>query len=264
MRIICLVKFVPDVENFVYDYERNVLVRENVRMILNPDDAAAVAFALKIKERNPDTFIEVVSMAPKGVSRQLEDLLRRSVDRATLISDKAYVGSDTYITTRILARYLEGQRYHCILTGTHALDGDTSHVPAQLSEILGVAQLSHIIRVEENDFSEAGTTVDVDQEKVVSTYRVSFPAVLSLQKESKYKLPHIKYKNLNLDVGDRLHILSNLELGLDEAEVGIEGSLTSVVRTYTRKMEKNDRILVGNDDKGIEVVYQFLKDRGFV
>jgi electron transfer flavoprotein beta subunit len=95
LKIICLVKFIPDVDNFTYDYEKNVMVRENVKLILNPEDSCALALALKIKEKNLETFIEIVSMAPQSTIPLIEDLLRINVDKATLISDKFYVGSDT-------------------------------------------------------------------------------------------------------------------------------------------------------------------------
>lgn len=264
MNIVCLVKFVPDVDNFVYDYERNVLVRENVKMILNPDDAAALAFALKVKEKKPDTFVEVVSMAPRSILGQLEDLLRRNVDKATLISDKAFVGSDTYVTSKILAKYLQKTTFDCILTGTHALDGDTSHVPAQLGEILNLAQLSNVISINEFEFDDMQAVVDVDGEKLISTYHMQLPAIISLQKESKYKLPHIKYKNLHLDVSANISIVTNHDLMFDECEVGLLGSLTKVSRTYTKVMEKKNQIVVENNDEGIEIVYQFLKSKGFV
>ena len=264
MKIICLVKFIPDVENFIYDYERNVLVRENVKMILNPDDACAVAFALKMKSKAPETMIEVVTMAPTSVISHLEDLLRRHIDQATLISDKAYVGSDTYITSKILASYLKGKDYDCILTGTHALDGDTSHIPAQVSELLDIGQMSNIIRIAEDLFQKSSVVVDVDSEQTVTTYEMELPAILSLQKESKYKLPHIKYKDLNLDVSHRLTVISNEQLSFNVDEVGIEGSLTKVSRTYVKTYAKKDRVIVTNNDEGIEVVYAFLKAKGYV
>lgn len=264
MKIICLVKFLPDVENFQYDYEKNVLIRENVNLILNPDDASALAFALKVKEKEPQTFIEVVSMAPKSVIPHLEDLVRRDVDKATLISDRLYVGSDSYITSKILARYLESEEFDCIFTGTHTLDGDTSHVPSQVSELLDLNQISGIVKINENLFTRNFAVIDVESESVLSTYQIELPAILSLQKESKYKLPYIKYKDLEQDVSGRISVISNEELRFEKNQVGIKGSLTKVSRTYVKKIEKKNKIVVRNDDHGIEVVYSFLKEQGFV
>jgi len=264
MYLICLVKFVPDVEDFKYDAIRNVLIRENVKMILNPDDACALAVALKVKEKNPDTFIEIVSMAPTSVIGHLEDLLRRNFDQATLISDKMFVGSDTYVTSRILSRYLEGKTFDCILSGTHSLDGDTSHVPSQVGEALHIHQISNIVKIDENTLLTGWPVVDVDSEKIISTYRVGLPAILSVTKESKYKLPHVKFKNLALDVRSKIQIITNQELGFQADEVGLDGSLTQVARTYTRNLQKKDRIFVKTDDAGIDTVYAFLKAKGFI
>ena len=100
MKIICAVKFVPDVDKFVYDYENSALVRENVRLILNPDDACALAFALKIKATNPDYVVEVVSMGPQSVVPHMEDLLRLNVDHGTIICDPKFAGSDTYVPVK--------------------------------------------------------------------------------------------------------------------------------------------------------------------
>lgn len=51
MKIICLVKFVPDTEKFVYDYETDKIDRDMSRLILNPDDKNALAFAMMQKKR---------------------------------------------------------------------------------------------------------------------------------------------------------------------------------------------------------------------
>ncbi len=264
MKIICLVKFIPDVENFVYDYEKNVLVRENVRMILNPDDACAVAYALKVKDKYPETFIQIITMAPQGVIPHLEDLLRLNVDKATLISDKMYIGSDSYITSKILGRYLGGIDFDCILTGTHALDGDTSHVPSQIGELLNICQVSNVVKIEDEAFGCENAVVEVDADKVFAKYRISMPAVLSLQKESKYKLPYIKYKDLELYVRDKIEIVDNALLRFEANEVGIEGSLTQVSSTFIRKMDKKHKLVIKNDEDGINKVFSFLKSKGFV
>lgn len=264
MRIICLVKFIPDVDNFTYDYEKNVLVRENVKLILNPEDACALAFALKIKEKNQETFIEIVSMAPQSTIPLIEDLLRLGVDKATLISDKHYVGSDTYVTSKIIAKYLREEEYDFILTGSHSLDGDTAHIPAQLADILQISQLSNIVKVYEESLKNDSVIVMVDCEKNFSKYEIALPSVLSIGKESKYKLPFVKYKDLELDVRDRILVLTNEELAFLPNEVGTCGSLTKVNRTFTKKLHEKEKVVVHNDEIGIEVVYKFLKDKGFV
>ncbi len=264
MRIICVVKFVPDVDKFVYDYERNALVRENVRLVLNPDDACALAFALKIKAARPDSVIEVVTMGPESVVPHMEDLLRLNIDRGTILSDPKYVGSDTYVTSKILGRFLVSRPLDCLLTGCHALDGSTSHVPAQLAELLGLPHMSGIVKIDETRFTNSTVVLDVEDETSIITYEISLPAVLSVDRESKYKLPYPNYEDFNRSVKDYLTIIGNKDLGFKTEEVGLKGSLTKVVKTYNKSFQQRHKTIVQTDKKGIEQVFLFLKEKGFI
>jgi electron transfer flavoprotein beta subunit len=263
-QIICLVKFVPNVDGYQYDYERNVLIRENVKMIINPDDAYALSLALQLQKNEPDTQVEIVSMGPLSVLPLVRDLLRRGVKRATLLSDKRFVGSDTYVTSRIIARYLSTISYDLIVSGSHSMDGDTAHVPAQIAELLQLEQMSNVKRVEIENNAEGYLFFEVESEGDRSRYRIELPALLSLSRDSPYKLPFVRYSDLKLEVDDRITIITNDQLGIPNEELGLKGSLTKVVETYPKTLEEKQRIVVTNDDEGIETVYQFLKERGFV
>lgn len=265
MKIVCLIKFVPDLDNFTYDYERNVLVRENAKLVLNPDDACALAFALDLKAKRPETVVEIVAMAPGSVLPLVEDLLRRKADRATIISDRLFAGSDTYATSKIIASYLKKTGYDLILTGTRSVDGDTSHVPSQIAELLDLEQLSHIVKIHEVSPDGDTAIVDADTERCLERYEIELPCILSLSSESKYKLPYVRYRDLKLDVRDRITVLDNEALGVPESETGLKGSMTRVKRTFTAApVQEKKRIVVRTDEKGIETVYQFLKYKGFV
>ncbi|MDR3161105.1 MAG: hypothetical protein LBU28_05760 [Spirochaetaceae bacterium] len=266
MKIICLVKFIPDVEAIGYDFEKESLVRENTKRVINPDDAGALAFALILKKKYPETIVEAVSMAPLSAAGEMKDLLRRHVDRGVFITDPLFAGSDTYVTARILARYLETRSYDCILTGTHSLDGFTAHIPLQLSEALKLPQLSGITGFV-NDLIRGDTMtaeVEVESDESTSFYQIRLPAILSLNKESRYKLPYVSYKDLDMNVDDRFVIVSNKELGFSGDEVGLSGSPTNVRRTFVRKLDmKADRVIVQDDDAGMAAVYRLLREKGY-
>ncbi|MFO7731068.1 MAG: electron transfer flavoprotein subunit beta/FixA family protein [Spirochaetia bacterium] len=264
MNIICVVKIVPDVDSFAYDYEHNTLIRENIRMILNPDDACALACALKVKARRSDCSIEVLSMGPESVRPHMEDLLRLDTDRGTIISDPVYRGSDTYVTSRILTRYLSTRSFDVLFTGSHALDGDTSHVPAQLGEELGLDQMSGITSVDLEHFDTRRAVFDVEYESSVVTWEMALPGILSLDRESGYKLPYVKYEDFQKDVSGKVTVVGNRELGFAPEEVGSRGSLTEVVRTYTQSFETRERNIVQNDEEGIEAVFNFLLEKGLL
>ncbi len=264
MRIVCLLKFTPDVDKFEYDYEKNVLIRENVKQIINPDDACALGFALKLKKKYPEIEIEVVTMGPLSIKKEMENVLRRKVDRGTIISDIVFGGSDTQATSLVLGEYLKKLNFDVILTGNQTIDGDTAHVPAQLSEVLHINQMSGITKIDEESFLKGIPEVEVDTENYIDTYKITFPAILSIRRESKYKLPFVRFADLDLDVSDKLQIIDNEILKLDSKSVGLKGSPTRVVKTYMQVHEEKSKIIVQNDTEGIETVYRFLKEKGYL
>jgi electron transfer flavoprotein beta subunit len=264
MRILCLVKLVPDVDQLRYDRERNILIRENVRLMLNPEDATAVATALAFKRNAPDTTIEAVSMAPRGAMPHLEDLVRCGIDQATLISDPRYAGSDTWATSRVLARYLGTRDFDCIFYGAHTLDGGTGQAPAQLAEALGLPLMAGISALVELNSQEGQAVVFVDGETAMMRFSVALPAVLGFQYNPERELPYIRYKDLNRDVSAQITVLGNDKLGMDVSELGLKGSLTQVRRLKADALEAKNPLLVRVDQDGIDKVYHWLVQKGFL
>jgi electron transfer flavoprotein beta subunit len=264
MKLICLVKFVPDVGSAKYDFERHTLIRDGAHLQLNPDDVCAVAFALRIKTGYPETIVEVVTMASAKVTPNIEDLLRVGVDRSVILSDPAFAGSDTFATARVLARYLSRQDFSVLMTGTHSIDGDTSHIPAQLGAALNLAQMSGIQKIDETLFSQGIARFDVESEQEINTYQMRMPCILSLTRESGYKLPYASRANLEKDFSSKIQLVTNQDLGFLPNEVGLQGSKTRVVETYVKRIEKREQSAVRVDENGVEYVLSFLTDKGFI
>lgn len=262
-KIICLVKIVPDVEQMSYDYEKNILVREQVKSIINPDDSCAVAAALRLKEKC-DAHVTVISMGPPAIRKYLEDLVRRGIDRAVLITDSLYAGSDTYVTSRILGRCVKQYDYDMILAGTHSLDGDTAHIPCQLAELLDINVMSSVVKIQEDNRSDGNIQFEVKNNEQCMEFLMELPAVLAVSDESKYKLPYVRYEDLKKNVSGCISVITNEELGFAEDEVGLKGSMTKVVKTYIKPCSGEEGTIVQIDEAGIEYVYQFLKQKGFV
>jgi electron transfer flavoprotein beta subunit len=260
----CLLKLVPDVDQLRYDRERNVLIRENARLLINPEDATALATALRFKRDAPDSYLEAVSMAPRGAMPHLEDLVRRGIDHATLLSDPRHAGSDTWATSRVLVRYLETQDFDCVFCGTHTLDGGTGQVPAQLAEALGLPIMVGISTLVELDPREGRAVVDVDGETALMRFSVALPAVLGFQYNPERKLPYIRYEDLNRDVSSRITVLGSNELRMDESELGLKGSLTQVCRIEVDGLEAKEPVLLRVDQEGIDWVYRWLEQKGFL
>jgi electron transfer flavoprotein beta subunit len=259
-----MVKLVPDVESFKYDAERGCLARENVHSLVNPDDATALSFALDLARTNPDIEVETITLGPASVRPHLEDLVRRGVRLSTLISDSLFAGSDTYATSRILARCLATRSFDMLFSGTRTLDGGTSHVPAQVAETLGIPYLGNVVAADLGALSEGEALVDVDGEDETLRFAVDIPAALGFQYATKRKLPYIPHDAVTSDVNDRIAVVTNRELGFAASEVGFAGSLTAVNRVEIKVPEEREARLVRADETGVEAVFEFLAGHGYL
>jgi electron transfer flavoprotein beta subunit len=261
MKIICTVKFVPDVENMV---PGDVDADNATRMILNPDDACALAFALKMKQDLPECSIDVISMGPASVRPHMEDLIRLNVDRGVLICDPVFDGSDAFIISEVLARYLDTQSFDCLMTGSTSLERGSSQVPVQLAQSLGMEQMSGIVWIDPSQFNNTKAVFKRSEEMGLVTYEMRMPGILSVTRESRYTLPYLKLNDIKRDVSDDLTIITNQDLGFSENEVGTMGSPTKIMKTTPRRFQTKEGIIVHNDDEGILLVFNYLKQKRFL
>lgn len=261
MKILCLVKFVPEIKRFNFHTESTFINRAQNRLIVNPEDQRALAFSLKEKEKTKDIQIDMLTMAPLNVLPSVEDLIRTGIDNAYIISDEIYAGSDSYVTSKILARWIETQNYDLILSGTQSLDGDTSHVPAQVAECLSIDHMTNIVEIKHLDRNQVEFVASVPGGFV--TYQIHLPVVLALAQQSPYQMPYIQMSRMYEDVSSKIAILTNSDLLFDPGEVGMLGSPTKVIGTYIKKYDSKGSIELSIDE-GVDYVYSLLKKEGLI
>lgn len=262
MKIICLVKYVPDTEKFEYDYETDKINRDASRLILNPDDKNAVAFAMMQKKQDPSVYVEVVTMGPLKLEEPMKDFVRLGADHATLISDRHFAGSDSLVTSRIISRYLASKEYDLLLTGTHTLDGGTGHVGPQIAETMGINQFSNIVAI--NEVTPAYSIVEALQEEKIYRLKIENPSVLSVTHQMNLRLGFVRYENIGRNVDDQFTLVTNEDLQLTAEQIGGKGSPTKVRKNVVVKREQVEHKVVKVDDEGIDEVIHFLKEKGYL
>lgn len=262
MKIICLVKFVPDTEKFEYDYETDKIDRDASKLILNPDDKNAVAFAMAQKKQTPSTYVEVVTMGPMKLEEPMKDFVRLGADQAVLISDRQFAGSDSLVTSRIISSYLASKDYDLLLTGTHTLDGGTGHVGPQIAEVMGINQYSDIVAIKE--VTKEYSIVEALQEEKTYRLKIQNPSVLSVTHLMNLRLGFVRYENIGRNVDDQFALVTNETLQLPADQIGGKGSPTKVRKNVVVKREQVAHKVVKVDDEGIDEVVHFLKEKGYL
>ena len=183
MNILVCVKQVPDTTEIKIDPVKNTLIREGVPSIVNPFDGYALEAAARIRDKNPDTKIVVLSMGPEQAKAALKECLAIAADKAYLVSDRAFGGSDTLATSYIISETikkvseLEGG-FDAIFCGKQAIDGDTAQVGPQIAEKLNLPQVTY---AEEIVSAENGVaTVTRRIESGVETVKCPLPLVVTV------------------------------------------------------------------------------------
>ncbi|ONI39443.1 hypothetical protein AN639_03835 [Candidatus Epulonipiscium fishelsonii] len=266
MRIGILLKVVPDVSQFKYDSENHTLKRQGVKMIINPEDAYALECALKLKDVNKDVIVETITMGPTSTIPILKDVLRRFVDKSILISDINFVGSDTWATSIILSEYLKMANYDLILGGTNTIDGDTGHVINQVSQLMDIWSISNVLEFNLNNQKELYFKANINDKIIEACYKNSKKQclMLGLMIVGKKKLRYVRYNDLKLEVDDKLFIIDNRILNINEKNIGINGSPTKVIKTFLPEYEKRTSQTYKVDEQGIDAVLSMLKKVGML
>lgn len=248
-RIIVCIKPVPDPKEWHrlrMDPEIKTLIREGIPSIINPLDKHALEAALQIKDA---LGVEVVllSMAPPFATPLLREALAMGADRAVLLADGTFAGSDTLATARILSAGIRRiGAFDLVLCGNTTLDGSTAQVPSQLAELLGIPNVMHVCRMELTEERDLVITQKIEH----GTVRLegSPPLLISFNKEAN-KPRYISFLGI-LDAEKReISTWGNGELGLEKSSIGLLGSPTKMADILLRQKQRQGERLEGTPEE---------------
>jgi electron transfer flavoprotein beta subunit len=256
MKIVVLVKQVPDVSKVKIDPVTNTIIRVGVPNIINPDDLAALEEALKIKD-SLGAKVVTVTMGPPQAEGMIRELYAYGVDHAYLLTDRKFAGSDTLATSTILAAFLKKleleEHIDLILGGYQAVDGDTAQVGPQVAELLDLAQLTQIRSV----ISINDDTVRLLKEYTSTyvEYLVRLPALLTCV--ATYSVPRFMSAfNIYGAFDKPFTTVTFDDLTVDETKIGLKGSPTNVKRTFTKPVVSKSPTEKLSSDEAVEKIIE--------
>lgn len=144
MHIVVCVKQVPSVAALKFDREHKTLQREGVPLEINSFDLRALVWANEFKRLYPHSRITALSLGPPAAREALLDAVALGADRAVLLTDPVFRGSDTLATARALAAFLRSDPADLVLCGRYSVDAETSQVGPELAELLSIPHVSSV------------------------------------------------------------------------------------------------------------------------
>ncbi len=240
LNLLVCIKQVPDTTQIKIDPVKHTLIREGVPAIVNTFDTYALETALRLKDAVGGK-VTVITMGIPKAKDALRECLAAGADAAYLLTDRAFGGSDTLATSKILSTaisYLEekeGKPFDVIFCGKQAIDGDTGQVGPEISEHLGRPLISYAIEVSmEGDVFKCKRESDEGYD----FFTVGSGCVITVNKTA-YDLRFPNFATKRFAMNAEIPELTSAEVVVDESERGLKGSPTKVVKTYTPHHEKN-------------------------
>jgi len=176
------------------------VVKEGVKMSINPFDEIAVEEALRMKERGDANEVVVVSIGPEAAQQQLRTALAMGADRAVLYQSDEEV--QPLAAARALLAVVEAEDPGLVLLGKQAIDDDSNQVGQMLAALWNRPQATFVSALEFSDgVAKATREVDAGLENI----EVELPAVvtvdLRLNEPRFVKMPDImKAKRKPLEI----------------------------------------------------------------
>lgn len=258
MKIIVLIKQVPETADVKINPETNTLIREGVDSIINPFDMYAIEEAVRLKKRLGEGEVVVVSMGPPQAIEALREALSMGCDKAILLSDKKFAGSDTWATSYSLSQAVKKiGDYKIILCGKQASDGDTAQVGPGVSMHLDIPQVTYVKKIEKINAEKA--IVERMTEEGYEIIETPLPAVFTVVKEiNEPRLPSLKGKMRAKKA--EIPVWTAENISCDGEKIGLDGSPTRVIKIFTPPPREGGRILEGEPAETSKELADLLKD----
>ncbi|MET1036527.1 MAG: electron transfer flavoprotein subunit beta/FixA family protein [Arthrobacter sp.] len=261
LKVLVLVKHVPDAQ-----FDRHLSGPNNTAdrsdSILSELDEYAVEAALQISESRggpkAGNTVTALTMGPEAAVNAVKKSLQMGATDGVHVTDPALAGSDAAATSLALAKAVERLGgFDLIITGMSSTDGETSLVPSQLAERLGLPQMTLVASL---DFAADGSLVGRrDGDASSQTVQAALPALVSVTDQfDEPRYPN--FKGIIAAKKKKIAVLTLADIGVAPDEVGVAGSWTRVVAADARPARQAGTVITDEGDAGVKLV-DFLAAR---
>jgi len=223
MRIVVCLKQAVDVSQLKVDPASRQLLLASAPRKISDFDKNALEEAIKVKEKVPGSEIYTLTVTAEDAKTVLREALAMGADKAYVVNDVALKSVDTLGTARVLASVIgKIGDVDMVFCGETSLDSFSGLVGSRLAELLGLAQVSSVRKLNvEGDSVVAERTVEDSSEVIraklpvlVSVTREinqpRIPSLMMIMKASKKEIVNLTLADLGLSIdvlASKIHIL---------------------------------------------------------
>ena len=203
-------------------------------------------------------------MGPPQAIDAVSEAMGMGADEGILLSDRAFGGADTWATSSTLGKAIEKiGGFDLILCGRQAIDGDTAQIGPQVAEYLRVPQVTYVFEIEK--ILKRSVIVKRRLETGAERVRCALPALLTVIGEMNTpRAPNVMRLIDACREKAPIRVWNAADIGVQTREVGLEGSLTHVIRTFAPKFKRQGEMLEGDTGEMVRHLVERLRDNKLI
>ena len=262
MRIVVCIKQVPGSNNVEVDPVTGVLKRSGVQSKMNPYDLYAIESALTVCERFGGE-VRAITMGPPQAKQIINEAICMGAKGGTVLTDRKFAGADVLATAYTISQGIrQCGDFDLIVCGKQTTDGDTAQVGAEVSEYLGIPNVSKVLSVDDIVDGKVFLTAALDNKIVKMS--VVMPCLISVDGDiNTPRLP--SYRVQQALTGDEVNLVSLDQFAdKDESHYGLLGSATQVERIFPPEKNTGRCFVEGNAEQQTDSLFQLITDHKLV
>jgi electron transfer flavoprotein beta subunit len=248
MHIVVSIKQVPDSAQIRVHPVTNTIMRQGVPTIINPYDLFALEEALRLRDAYGGE-VTVLTMGPPMAEESLRKALGYGADRAVLLTDRYFAGSDTLATSFALSQAIAkiGETFgtpDVVFTGKQTIDGDTAQVGPGIAKRLDLLQLTYVAKIASIDLAAGEITVERRCEGGTQKLKSRLPCLITML-EGTNEMRRGSIEDALCAARSQIVKWSAAEAGIEDlTKCGLRGSPTVVKRVFapSARSEKAEQI----------------------
>ncbi|MDR1825346.1 MAG: electron transfer flavoprotein subunit beta/FixA family protein [Bifidobacteriaceae bacterium] len=262
MKIVVLVKYVPDIE-IGYEFTgQNTLDRSGAGLLSQLDEHP-LEEARQLAEALDDVEVIALTLGPDDADEAVRRALQMGADAAFHVSDPAVAGSDAGATALVLAKAITHiGDVDLILTGAESADSGTRLVPVKLAALLGIPALTGASSLAVQPGGGA-VTIERDEDAATLTLSAPLPALVSVTDKAN-EPAYPSAKAVMLARRKPVDELDLADLGVDASLVGAGAARVAVGSVTPNPPRAGGRKIPADGPDAIGQFIGLLREAGLV
>ena len=241
LKIIVCVKQALDVTQIKADPATRQLITVDAKRKISDFDKNAIEASLQIKEKQ-GAEVTALTVSAEDAKMILREALAMGADKAYMVSDPSFEGSDTLVTSYILAEAIKKiGEFDLILCGEASVDSYSAQVGPRLAERFGVPQITYARKL---DVEGNVLMVERTLEDCYETVKAKTPVLVTVTAETNTpRIPSL----MAIMKASKKEIVpwSAQDLGISKEKVGKTGSAIQVIEVLAPKVERKRIVIKG-------------------